>query len=178
MPNRNTAGLPDDPFYGLPLLPQHAALLKNSAISPQVAQARGYRSVEIKAELKRLGFRDYQCQVPALLIPIYGTQGQISNYQIRPDVPRINKKGKPIKYETPKGSQMVLDVHPSVRTKIGDPGTPLVITEGIRKGDAGVSKDLCCSSLLGVWNFRGTNQHGGKVALADWEDVALNGRTV
>jgi len=172
-------GIGPDPFYGLQLLPQHTALLKDSAITPEVAQTRGYRSVDIKAELKRLGFSEYQCQVPALLIPIYGTQGQISNYQIRPDAPRIDKKrGKPIKYETPKGSQMVLDVHPLVRTKLRDPKAPLFITEGIRKGDAAVSKDLCCIALLGVWNFRGTNQHGGKVALVDWEDIALNGRPV
>ena len=46
----------------------------------------------------------------------------------------------------------------------------------MRKADALVSIGLCCVALLGVWNFRGTNDAGGKVALADWESVALNGR--
>jgi putative DNA primase/helicase len=32
--------------------------------------------------------------------------------------------------------------------------------------------------LLGVWNWRGTNEHGGKVALPDWESIALNDRVV
>ena len=55
---------------------------------------------------------------------------------------------------------------------------PLFITEGARKADAAVSQGACCVALLGVWNFRGTNEYGGKVALPDWESVALNGRDV
>ena len=55
---------------------------------------------------------------------------------------------------------------------------PLFITEGIKKGDALASRDLCAVALLGVWNWRGTNTEGGKVALPDWESVALNGRQV
>jgi len=35
------------------LLPQHRKLLTDSAISHEVIEARGYRSVEKKAELKR-----------------------------------------------------------------------------------------------------------------------------
>jgi hypothetical protein len=37
---------------------------------------------------------------------------------------------------------------------------------------------LCCCALLGVFNFRGTNEAGGKTALADWESVVLNDRDV
>lgn len=33
-------------------------------------------------------------------------------------------------------------------------------------------------SLLGVWNWRGTNDQGGKVALPKWELIALNDRQV
>ena len=65
-----------------------------------------------------------------------------------------------------------------MRAKLRDPAIPLWITEGVRKGDAAVSIDLCCIALLGVWNFRGTNDRGGKTALAHWEAVALNGREV
>ncbi len=61
---------------------------------------------------------------------------------------------------------------------IGDPHVPLIITEGIPKGDAAVSIELCCIALLGVWNWRGSNQVGGRTALADWDSIALNERTV
>src|SRR5207245_797405 len=33
-------------------------------------------------------------------------------------------------------------------------------------------------ALSGVWNWRGTNSHGGKVALPDWESIALSDRQV
>jgi hypothetical protein len=163
--------------YDLDLLPQHADLLAASSITPEVAQARGYRSVRKKAELGRLGFNPGQCLVPGLLIPVHGAAGGVVTYQLRPDVPRI-KDAKPLKYETPGGSRMALDVPPTARPWLADPQRPLFITEGVRKADAAVSRGLCCVALLGVWNWRGTNGLGGKTALGDWESVALNGREV
>ena len=152
-------------------------LIEESGISPEVIEARGYRTVNMKAELKRLGFSENQCNPPGLLIPIYSPIGQISNYQYRPDRPRI-KNGKPVKYETPHNSHVTLDVPPLAREKLGDPSIPLFITEGIKKGDALVSRGLCALALIGVWNWRGTNDRGGKTVLADWDYVALNGRQV
>src|SRR6266704_394859 len=159
------------------LLPQHLRLIEASAIQADVATARGYRSVRTKAELHRFGFGQNQVRVPALLIPIWGVSGEIVLYQARPDEPRI-VNGRPVKYETPIGARMVLDVPPPAREWLGDPQRPLFITEGIRKADAAVSRGLVCIALLGVWNWRGSNQNGGRVALPDWEMVALNGRQV
>src|SRR5262249_59696414 len=67
---------------------------------------------------------------------------------------------------------------PAARAQLGDPSLPLVITEGMRKADSAVSCGLCCIALLGVWNWRGRNDLGGKTALPDWESIALNGQTV
>jgi len=33
-------------------------------------------------------------------------------------------------------------------------------------------------ALAGVWGWRGSNGRGGKLAVADWHDIALNGRRV
>lgn len=159
------------------LLPGHTEIIGKSAILPDVAKARGYRSVTTKSELKRLGFSDSQSRVPALLLPVWGVSGEIVSYQIRPDEPRL-RDGKPLKYETPSGSRMCLDVPPTVRQNLGDPCIPLFVTEGVRKADSAVSHGLCCIALLGVWNWRGTNELGGKTALPDWEKIALNGRRV
>ena len=152
-------------------------LLEESAIAEEVVAVRGYRTVEAKAELGRLGFGHAQCSPPGLLLPIHGPAGGITSYQFRPDEPRM-KKGRLVKYETPAGSRMVLDVHPAARGKIGDPSVPLFITEGIKKGDALVSRGLCAVAVIGVWNWRVMNEFGGKTALSDWEYVALNGRQV
>jgi hypothetical protein len=157
------------------LLPQHARLIGASGISDAVAKARGYRSVTSKAELGRLGFGEAQRIVPALLVPIFDVRGEVALYQIRPDQPR-RSNNRLVKYETPHGSRMVLDIHPFSRVHIGNPEVPLFITEGIRKADAATSICLCCIGLLGVWNWRGTNEHGGVTALPDWESIALKGR--
>ena len=159
------------------LQPQHQKRIDDSAITATVADARGYRTVTTKAELERLGFSNAQRRVPALLIPIWSVHGEIATYQVRPDEPRI-KDGKAIKYETPAKTRMSLDVPPGARQWLGDPSRPLFITEGARKADSAVSRNLCCISVLGVWNWRGSNEHGGKLALPDWESVALNGREV
>jgi hypothetical protein len=96
-------------------------LLEESGIEPEIVETRGYRTVRRKVELENLGFRRKQRIVPALLAPVYSPTGEISTYQIRPDQPRIDSEGDPVKYETPWDSQMRFDVHPFMHDKLGDP---------------------------------------------------------
>jgi hypothetical protein len=86
--------------------------------------------------------------------------------------------GKPRKYETPYQQPGGIDIPPAVKDKLGDPAVPLLVTEGSRKADSAVTAGLACVSVLGVWSWRGTNPAGGKAALPDWHDIALNGRRV
>ncbi|MFM8386322.1 MAG: DUF3854 domain-containing protein [Planctomycetia bacterium] len=153
-------------------------MLEASAVEPAVRDERGHRTLTVAAEAKRLGFSARQARVPALLIPLHGVSGEVVSYQLRPDVPRVGSDGKTVKYETPGRSHMVLDVPPRARPWLGNPERPLVVTEGSKKADSGVSRGLCTIDLLGVWNWRGTNEHGGKTVLADWESIALKGRQV
>lgn len=158
-------------------------IVNGSGISSELARLRGYRTVKDRSELRSLGFAEYQCEVPALLVPIYRPgDDEPSLYQSRPDAPREEKREdgryRRIKYETPAKARMALDVHPAMSGSVGDPNVPLWITEGVKKGDSLASRGLCAISLIGVWNWRGTNEMGGKTALAEWEDVALNGREV
>ncbi len=163
---------------GTSLSPHHRTmLLEGSAVAPDVVEARGYRTVGDGAELEELGLGRDQRNTPGLLVPLYGPGGDVVLHQFRPDEPRI-KNGRQVKYETPAGARMVLDVHPTARGRLGDPSVPLFVTEGVKKGDALVSQGLCAVALVGVWNWRGTNEHGGKTALAEWESIALNGRKV
>ena len=163
------------------LTPHHYAMLHTaSAITDEVMKARGYASIDDPRDVQDLGFSKAQARTaPVLALPLWDVHGQPSGWQIRPDSPRQMKDGKVFKYETPKGGRLQLDVHPSVQPMLGDPQVPLWITEGVRKGDALVSHGACAIALMGgVWGFRGTNAHGGKVILPDWEYVALNGRLV
>lgn len=152
-----------------PLLPHHAELLRASAISDEVAAARGYFSAETKTALAELGFETYQRIVPALVLPCWGVDGAIVNYQARPDRPRIDReRGREIKYETVAGSTTTIDAPPCCRAMLGSTRIPLWITEGLRKGDSLASRGLCVVSLLGVWAFDSV----------DWERVALDERRV
>jgi uncharacterized protein DUF3854 len=171
----------------------HTNRLKERGISPEIARERGYRTEEVKANLRRMGFSAPQCNTPALVIPLY-LGSKCVTHQIRPDNPRTDRNGKTVKYELAYRGRVVLDAHPLLakpRKEIGptylenelppliaDPTVPLVVTEGVLKADSATSRGLCCLSLLGVYGFRGTNSRGGKVALPEWENIALDGRDV
>src|SRR5215213_9598868 len=174
-------GLPADnranTKYSIALFEQHQAMLAESKITPDHARARGYVSVDTKIRLDRLGVTKAGRNVPGLLVPQLRKDGSTWGYQYRPDVPRL-RDGKPVKYETPAGQRNGIDVPPGVGARLGDPAVPLWVTEGVKKADAGALAGLCIVALPGVWSWRGGNDHGGKVAVADWHDIALNGRRV
>jgi hypothetical protein len=93
------------------LLPQHRDLIVASAINDEVAAERGLWSATEPEQLTALGFADYQARVPALVIPVYGPSGRGAGvYYVRPDEPRTNRRGKPLKYEVPEGHLLALDV--------------------------------------------------------------------
>jgi hypothetical protein len=152
---------------------EHQQMLRQeSSINDEVIEARGYRTLITKAEAKQRGFSSLQARVPALLLPLWTVDGECPTAQIRPNEPRI-KNGKKIKYETPFKSQVRLDINPIARPWLRDLSRPLFITEGIKKGDAAVSRGLCCIALLGVYNWRGTDDGNAVAELPDWEAVAL-----
>ncbi len=163
-----------------PLLPHHAEQLHASAITEAMILQRGYLTLSDYERGLDRGFAPAQAaQLPSLGMPLWNVRGEQQGWQIRPDEPRLDVHGKGIKYETPRGNRLILDVHPSVQPHLDDPAVDLWITEGVKKGDALATQGLCAIALMGgVWGWRGTNAKGGKTALTDWNSVALNGRQV
>jgi hypothetical protein len=159
------------------LLDHHAELLKASAISPEVADARGYWSATMPRELDRHFGQTQRRLVPALVIPTYDVRGEVVFHQLRPDEPRT-VDGRVRKYEIPPRARMAIDVPPAVRTVLGNPKVPLGISEGARKADSAVTAGLYTVDFVGVWTWRGRNSDGGLTALSDWEYIALNDRVV
>ncbi|MDD5039345.1 MAG: DUF3854 domain-containing protein, partial [Dehalococcoidales bacterium] len=154
-------------------------LNQGSGISINIIKQRGYRSLLGKAELEKLGFSPAQRHTPGILIPLWGVDGNsIVCYQFRPDSPRLSNKGKPIKYETPKGATNRLDCPPSCQKLLADPNVPLWITEGVKKGDSLASQGECVVDLTGIWNWRAKNSFGGITISSDFDSVALNNRQV
>jgi hypothetical protein len=176
---------------GLLLSEAHQQQLRESAVGDEVARERGWRTETVKARLKSL----HLPPLPGLLIPRWNVHGEQAGYELKPDEPRTDQRGRLIKYESPAKSAPLLDVHPRLSAKrpveqlhpdhpavlpplIADPRIPLVVTEGAKKGDSGITIGLCCVDLPGVFSFCGKNQIGGIVALPDWEIVALKHREV
>jgi DNA-binding transcriptional ArsR family regulator len=143
-------------------------LFEESGIEPEVAAERGYRTTRSRSEL--VEFKTYQRRA-GLVVPIYSPDGITRSAQLRPDTPRKDRKGKPLKYETPGGSRVILDVHPRMREEVRSGGGDLWITEGIKKADALTSRGLATVGLIGVWNW----QRDGEM-LPDWDHVALQDR--
>jgi len=146
-----------------------------SAIAPDVIAERGYFTAYHADDLPA-AFANCQRR-PGLVIPIRDTTGRVVAWQVKADEPRLDKAGKPIKYDTATGGRQCLDVPERTRAHLGNPNVPLWITEGAKKVDSGLSHGIrCIIGVQGVYGWRGKNEHGGTVALPDWEAIALNGR--
>ena len=151
----------------------HLDMLAASGITPEYATARGYETISEKRRLADLKITAAGRNIPGLLVPMLRVDGSTWGYQYRPDVPRL-RDGKTVKYETPTGQSNGLDIPPGVADKLGDPAVPLWVTEGVKKADCGALHGLCIVALSGVWNWLHTSSAGGKMALPEWHDCALN----
>ena len=160
------------------IAPDHLDMLQASSITPEFAAARGYETIDDKERLAQVGITPAGRRVPGLLVPLLDVRGSVWGWQFRPDQPRMMANGRIVKYETPTDQRNGLDVPPGVGVQLGDPSVPLFVTEGSKKADCAALHGLCIVALMGVWSWRGTNTAGGKTALADWQDVALNSRRV
>jgi hypothetical protein len=162
------------------LLQRHFDVLgQGSGLSVAVIKERGYRSVLGAKELRERGFgRAQQRQLPGLLLPVWTPDGTNPLCAYRPDFPRVDARNRELKYEIPVGVSARLDVPPRCRPLLRDPAVPLWMSEGQKKGDALATHGLCTAVLLGVWNFKGRNELGGTVLLADFDLIAWNGRLV
>ena len=156
----------------------HLDMLAASGITPEHAAARGYETITVRRRLEELGFVKAACKcVPGLLIPMLRADGSTWGHQYRPDIPRW-LSDRQVKYETPYQQRNGLDIPPGMEDLIGDPSVELWVTEGVKKADCAAHYQVPTVALSGVWNWRGTNDMGGKTAVGDWNEIALNGRRV
>jgi hypothetical protein len=161
------------------LAEHHLAMLAASGITPEHAAVRGYETITDRGwfTTPELKVTPAGRNIPGLLVPLLRNNGSMWGYQYRPDNPRL-RDGKIVKYETPWQQRNGLDVPPGAGPMLDDPASPLFITEGVKKADCAALHGLCIVGLVGVYGWLGTNSAGGKMALPEWRDIALNGRQV
>ncbi len=175
------------------LKPRHSKFLAERAVAPEVAEARGYWTLEAADEFRALGWATRGrnappkwLRPPGLVIPAYSALDlslgeENSCYaQFRPDRPARDQDGKVRKYVNPSGSQAVVDVNPA---GFGsdlwfDRDVPLFIVEGVPKGDACWTADLPAVSIQGVWNFTTQDENHFRELLPDLRYLPVSGREV
>ena len=165
----------------------HYEMLVASGISDEYITARNYQSIRWDSStdpkdlserriLQQEGFGGGQIplkpekEYTGLLIPVYSPTGKRVMVQWRPDFTFDSGKGK---YLHPSGVTNHLDVHPLSVARVQDTAQPLVITEGVKKGDCLASRGYAAIALSGVWNWRSKSK-----PVKDWENVPLKGRKV
>lgn len=160
-------------------------LVEESAISVAIIEEMGAWTATTKAELSEIGFQQQGIRPPVLVLPVLTwADGQSPAYsRIRPNLPRVDSKGKLIKYEQPAGQSCRVYCLPSARALIeglqdvsGRPSPELkfiFVTEGEKKAAAMVSQGLAALGLPGVWNFKSLEALRG-----DWDLIRLKGLNV
>jgi hypothetical protein len=150
-------------------------LLEESGISPDVAAARGYRTIRRRSELPP-EFPSWQRR-RGLLVPTHSPDVETTGHQLRPDRPIRRKGGDAPKYETPAGSRITLDANPLMLEEVRHGDGDLWVTEGCKKVDSLTSRGLPTVGIIGVWNFAEPGSKG-ETPLSCWDHVRLCGRRV
>ncbi len=151
------------------LTERDAQVLIDRAVSPEIAAMRGYRSITA-TDARKAGYSLSQAR-SGMELPRHNTQGIVDDAsQARPHEPRINEKGKPVKYELPAGARHVLDVTPRSQPHVTDITIPILITESILKADAiesAIPPDTyCVLDINGVYGWRSNG-----APISDFRDI-------
>ena len=131
-----------------PLHDQHLVDLRASGLSDETIREAGLCSADAPTT-QALGFHNS----PALVIPYPGHPGYV---RIKPDEPRIDNKGRPVKYESPRGgtNHLYFPVATRLRAlRMGVTGGRIIITEGEKKALAADQEGFSTMAVPGVWGW-------------------------
>jgi hypothetical protein len=150
-------------------------LFQESGLDAGVVAERGYETVIRRSELLEFGKKQRRAgpDAPALRVPLHSPDGITRLSQIRPHTPRVPG----LKYETPAGADLIIDVHPRMRDRVRHGDEPLLVTEGCKTGDAATSRDIPTVVLAGVWGWCVPGEKPYKLRPC-WDHVNLEGREV
>ncbi len=142
------------------LAPEHVDQLHASGLTDEtIALANVYTEHRAKAIAELLRRRTFpRHHGAALVFPMYMPgAAEPHEYRVKPNTPRTDKRGKPIKYEQPDARTAGVLVYFPPRARRGewyaDTARPLHWTEGEKKALALDQLDLATIGLTGVWNW-------------------------
>ena len=163
-----------DSLWPADLRPEHRDYLWQRGVTPEVARARGYRSV------RSGGGRNVDESYAAaysglprrsgLLMPLHPLLGGDQRYQLRPDEPRLNSDHKPVKFESQAGFGNVLATSPLTASMLQRETQTIIIAEGITRVDALAAYGIPAVAIPGCYAWRDKNG-----VLPDFEALRLSG---
>jgi hypothetical protein len=137
------------------VLPHHLAHLRASGLTDAtILAAHIVRETSPQKLATLLGWsKPSKNLAPAIVFPYFDRDGHNDYSRVRPDTPR-KIKGKPVKYESPRGQPNRIYVPPAVATVLDNPAAELLLTEGEKKSLAATQAGLPCIGLGGVWGWK------------------------
>jgi putative DNA primase/helicase len=165
-PNENCNGSGNYHANGTPPRPLHSRHredLRRSTLSDETIAACGFYTVDGPDVPNLLNWKPAtRSQVGAcLVIPFWDADGNRLGYvRLKPDRPRKGKNGKPVKYESPKGSTNLPYFPPGIFPALKDPSCLLLVTEGEKKAAAATQAGFPCVGLVGVYGWQQPRPRG------------------
>jgi putative DNA primase/helicase len=140
------------------LTPRHLADLHASGLSDAQIAACDFHSLLAPASVQAaLRWKRYDGELgDCLAIPFADAEGKPTAYfRLKPDRPRKGKQdGKPIKYESPKGSANRAYFPAGTVAALRDAAAPLIVTEGEKKAAKADQDGFPCVGLVGVYGWQ------------------------
>lgn len=157
------------------LLPHHRReLCEGSGLTFETIAEAGIHSetnpvnVRIKLNWPRMAAR----AAAGIMIPFRDAAGHLNGYsRFKPDSPRKDSSGKPVKYESPRGVPNRVYIPLGTVTALKDPVVPLLVTEGEKKALKADQEGFRCIGLTGVFAWKQKNHERliSDLELIEWK---------
>lgn len=146
----------DDKSLPTLISPTHLAELYASGITDETIRNAFIHTETDPGKIAALLHWKYAAKLgKCLVFPFFDALGNRDTYaMLKPSVPRMDsKKGKPRKYELPKGQPNRAYIPSATRTALAEVNNPVLLTEGCKKTLAAIQHGYACIGLSGVWNW-------------------------
>src|SRR5215208_3031564 len=132
-------------------------VLHRCALSGEIIDSRPYCSLTAESRVylsSRWGFSDAALFGEGIFIPRYSPDGTLTYPQIRYNTPQ-QLGGKERKYNAPRNSGGVVDVHPAATERLlRETSEPLIFVESIKGADALLSAGILAAGFHGVSGWK------------------------
>jgi phage/plasmid primase, P4 family, C-terminal domain len=159
------------------LLDHHREGLRARGLTDATIEAAGIFSETNKDKLAAaLNWkRASKTIAPAIGIPFHGPDGVNGYVRYRPDIPRLDRNDKPIKYESRRGEPNRVYFPPGTFDCLQNAAQELALVEGEFKSLALTQELLPTLGLVGVYGWKAKDHQR---LLPELEKIAWSGRTV